>query len=169
MRFLFTTTEKIGSRLIRWGLDEDCSHFALELTLPTRKVIIESTMGVGVHRESVDQFLAENKVIHSLEYIGGEPVDQLWYDCANRHYGERYDTTAIAFWALAAAGKKFLGMKDPWYNPMDMDNRHYCVEVMDGSELLCSQYLGIDTTNVDWGCTSPHECYEILKKSSFLI
>lgn len=168
MKFLFTTTDHLYSKLIRWGLDEDCSHFAVQLDMPTRSVIMESVIEKGVCSGSVEDFYKSNTVIHSLEYVGDKYVDSLFYDCVYRHYKERYDTTAIAFWALAAATKKLFGSKQPWYNPWDMENRHYCVEVLDGSELLMSQYLGIDTSLVEWGMTSPHECFEILKKSGKL-
>lgn len=169
MKFLFTTTDKLYSRLIRWGLEEDCSHFAIQFDLPTRSVIMESIIEKGVHRCDVEGFLKENKVIHSLEYVGDKYVDNLFYDCVYRHYNDRYDTTAIMFWALATAAKRTFHVKQPWYNPWDMDNKHYCVEVLDGSELLMAQYLGLDVSNVDWGMTSPHEAYDILRKSAMLI
>lgn len=169
MKFHFTTTGYIYSRLIRWGLGEDCSHFAIEFDkIEGKPVVVESIVEKGVRECSSKKFLKENKVVHSLEYIGEHSIDSMFYDCVNMHAKESYDVSAILYWALAAIAKKSVGLEKPKENPWGSDRSKYCVEILDGCEILIKQYLGVNVSKIDWEMVSPMEAYKILRKSDKL-
>lgn len=110
-----------------------------------------------------------NRVVHTLEYVGDcKDIDRIFYDKMKCHDKDHYDTTAIAFWAVCAITKRLFNKDKPIENPWGKEDEHYCVEVLDGAELIIYQYLGIDVTAVDWEMTSPHQAYEILKLSNSL-
>lgn len=67
MEILFTTNDKLGSRLIRWATRGTCSHVAILLD---SGVVIHSTAGAGgVHLNWLETFLRQNRVVDHVRIV----------------------------------------------------------------------------------------------------
>lgn len=168
MIFLFTKNNLIGSKAIRWGLGNDCSHFAIMFESP--EAVYESRLESGCGRDTVAAFLKRNRVVHSLELTKTDSVFEknLRDSLEKNSMNCRYDSGAILFWAIAALGKRLFGLPLPQKNPWGKGGEHYCVEIIRGSEHILDDYLGTDFSSVDIEMTSPHMAYLKLRNSKKL-
>lgn len=166
MKFFFTKNGLPGSVAIRWGLGEDCSHMAIGFF----DCVFESRMEEGARGSSYADFLRRNTIVHQLST---KNEDREWemavYNSVLKNCdGKRYDKGAIAFWAVAALGKKLFGLPQPEKNPWGKRGEHYCVEIIRGSEGLLDKKLGTDFGKRDVEMISPYQAFQILRKSPAL-
>lgn len=83
MRVLFTTTDKIVSKIIRGVLQEPVSHCAIKID----RWVLHSDFLNGVHVEPWSRFVEKNKIVHSV-HVGNIPgFDSFLY----KNYGKSYD------------------------------------------------------------------------------
>jgi len=168
MKFLWTKNNLIGSKAIRWGLGEDCSHFAIMFESP--EAVFESRLESGCGRDTVSAFLKRNTVVHALEPVTKSVLFErdLFRSLEKNALNCRYDSNAIFFWAVAAFGKRLFGMPLPQKNPWGSRGEHYCVEIIRGSESLIDNQFGTEFGLVDVEMTSPHMAYKMLSASKKL-
>lgn len=171
MIFLWTTSDQIGSRLIKWGLEEDCSHFALAFFEHRGRSapLIESKAAHGVKLRWLGDFLEHNKVVHALKFPfeSGKQQADLFHHTSSEVIGIEYDKRGIAYWAIAGALKKFFGRPIPMTNKWGRNEQLYCVEIIEAMEEFMKT-LGIDLNTFDLEMTSPHMAYHLLKDNAGL-
>jgi len=142
MRFLFTKNGKIGSKLIRWGSGEDCSHFILGLDSPNK--VLESRLGLGFTEDDYAGALARNTVVHCLEArVTPEQSQRLYASVYSHCAGKKYDENGLLWWAAVCLGRKLFGLPVPARNQWEDKGRFYCVEILKGSERLLHEMLGV--------------------------
>lgn len=156
---------KIGSQLIRWGLGEDCSHYALQFYCDRGDdaLVIESRFPGGVRVRSRKRFLENNEVVHSMKIpFSKETEDKLFFTACQRLLGIKYDWPAIAYFAFAVLLHKasFRKMPLPKKNPWGHDNMTYCNEIL---WWLHDQFDGMDLSCRDGEMTTPHQTWELVK------
>jgi len=167
MKLYWTRADKIGSRLIRWGLGEDCSHVVVRLDLSDGPHYYESTIDKGVHETTFDEFTDSHDVVHEIslkEYHS--TFEQAMSTLLKRKVGKsHYDWKAISFWAIAAMAKRWWGQVPPRVNMWDEPGANFCVEILEGSQTLFGEHLGIEFPWPNLSMTSPHRLYEFLSTS----
>lgn len=173
MRFLFTKSNLLGSKTIRWGLGQDCSHVAFEVTPSgfADPVVIESRLDRGVFAHDLPGLLKVNEIVHSLRLVAPNPAfeDALFESLIKNAVGRKYDRKAFFFWIGAAIAKRALGRSMPTKNPWGTRRDHLCVEVIRGSERIIEDGLGISLSGIDFEMTSPLDLMHILARSPRLV
>jgi len=165
VKFLWTKNNLIGSKAIRWGLGEDCSHFAIMFEAP--EAVFESRLESGCGRDTLSAFLKRNTVVHCVVLKEKDPIfsGALLESLSKNALNCRYDKGAILFWAVAALGKRMFGMPLPQKNPWGKNGEHYCVEIVRGSEGILDQKLCTQFSKYDIEMVSPHMAYEEIANS----
>lgn len=168
MIFLWTKSSLVGSKLIRWGLDEPCSHFAICFfeNHGASALVIESRVETGVQPCWLGDFLGRNEIVHALhapiENVKAEA--KLFHQVGSRLQGRKYDKNSVAFWSAMALRRKFFGTKMPPRNEWGRSELVYCVEVLEAMPEYLTE-LGV-ALNLEM--TSPEMAYNILRENEYL-
>ncbi len=129
MIFYFTQNDKFGSKLIRWGIDSEASHFAWGTRLDPHSIVIESRLGRGVEPVWQECFMKRNRVV--AVFYRNEPdnlTNRVYKQVVNDLKCNGYDWKAILWWAIVTPFKK-LGAKIT-RNQWQDRNATYCSEVL---------------------------------------
>lgn len=161
MRFYFTKNNLIGSKAIRWGLDEDCSHFAFGSDNPY--TILESRLETGFGKSNYESFHNRNSVVHCLEVHATPDQGRALYDrIVSNCAGKAYDQNGVLWWTWVAFTRKVFGRPKPTVNQWQDKHKFYCVEILIGVEDLLKEMLGVD---VILSMMTPHDLFLKLKES----
>lgn len=168
--FLFTKSSKAGSKLIRWGLNESSSHFAIgfDLDKSNRGVVFHSHF-TGLSIAWAADFLESNVVVKRL--LPALPLtlesEERLYNAVVRDYGKPYDVRAFLYFAWRAILWKLFSRKFPKTNPMGT------------SGLICTEVAESIRTEIDDifqvllpfsnGMLTPNELYQKMKQSALLV
>ena len=162
MIFLWSTSNRVGSRLIRWGRETDCSHFAIAWDgigkdIPqSHWLITESRLSTGVKADWLSVFKKHNKIVHSLRVRVDQKTERDYYCKYIREMGGRqYDTSAIAFFGMLSLAEK-IGFKEVAKNPWNSGQRVFCTETAKLFDPLFKEN-GIDLGQ--YSLLDPHELY----------
>ena len=115
MILLWTTSDKIGSRLIRYGLDEPMSHFAIAFFATKKKGLLLHQDFRGFRVQWLPEFLKENRIVYSMRPNDLDRTSKriLLHATMNEFSGTNYDGGSFFYFAWRAALKKFLGIPFP--------------------------------------------------------
>lgn len=117
---------KFGSRLIRWGIDEEASHLAIECG----GWVYHSSVH-GVERVDPEEFWAAYEFVRGVRITGNDTDGDGISDLLDEVCGvRRYDYGALAYFAYRAALKKFFGRPMPTRSEWDDQDRDLCVELL---------------------------------------
>lgn len=123
MIFLFTKSKKIGSKLIRWGLDEPVSHFApVHAMCPKRmKGIVFHSNFSGFGLDWLQGYLREVDVVLALQpkQLDRKESRKISNQIINNLWGKEYDKPAFAYFTYRAARRKLFGTPLPTRNEWD--------------------------------------------------
>jgi len=168
MIFFWTKSSKIGSRLIRWGLGEDCSHFAIGFFEDSNDPrVLESRLENGVRDVSFSEFISDGKkIIHAIQWpeIGVEE-NRVYTYIKNEIEGRPYDAPAVIFWALAGIKRKLFGGGFPIKNDWGRDELFYCVEIVSAMPRDLLEDFGLEFLKDDIEMMSPHQVFDELRFS----
>ncbi len=152
MIILWTTNNMWGSRLIRWGFGDDCSHVAVQFGA----TVYESRLQDGVKSRGLSDFLSVNQVVHR-KVITWSATDESIAECiVKTKQGSRYDTKALLWWAVCALGRRITG-RVPAHNQWGDKDQFFCVEVLSGLEGM----LGLPGS-IDLQMERPHTLWQKL-------
>lgn len=171
MLFLWSRSNKVGSRLIRWGTGEDVSHFAVCFfeNRGESAPLIESRGRSGVQLLWLGDFMEQNEIVYALrfEYKDRAEEARMFHDTSKRLREMQYDYHGIFYWMWVLVKKKLFGHATPVRNEWGSDERVYCVEVMqEMAEFLLE--IGIDISKVDLEMTTPGAAFRLLETSAHL-
>lgn len=166
MIFFWVKSNRIGSRLIRWGLNEPCSHFAIcfceDSLMGFQPMVVESKLQDGVQRTSLTEFLDHYEVVHAVQMPTQSLEElQLMKKVLDNLQGKEYDQWAIAYWFFAGLARKVFKCKLPLRNQWGKNELVYCVEVLQAMPEYLAD-IGIDLNEFDLEMTSPEMAYEIV-------
>lgn len=174
MIFLFTKSNTIGSKLIRWGLDDEVSHFAL---IDTRRpsinsMVLHSTLKKGVHITGIRQFLQHNEVVYAWGTKGGTNKEHMQY-FSRLHtalYRKDYDIKGVSFLAASViVCIKVLGTELPSENKWADKKDFYCSEVLHETAFFLGQYSDIKLDTFSKQMLTPGRALQLFKKDTRLI
>jgi len=130
--FLFTTSSLPFSKLTRWGLDTDCSHFALGFDLDRPSGIVFHSDFMGVHIDFFSHFLVKNRIVHGLEFTDKLTLDQeelIYTSIIQPNYKHGYDYGAYLFWCLNIIGNKAFNLEISKKNLWESKEKYLCTEI----------------------------------------
>ena len=168
MMFLFTTSNKIGARAIRWALNEPVSHFATVFDESENGygIVFHSTMS-GVEFAWWKDFYKHNKIVYALRPKSlSLPVEEKVYQSiVGSHYGKRYDNLAFLAFGYFALRRKLSGSPIPGRSSFGSADRYLCTELSHSIKKLCPEF--IPNTLAD-ELISPYSLYLNMKQSGQL-
>jgi hypothetical protein len=148
MKLIWTKSHLPLSKLIRWGLDEPVSHFAVVIE---DSIVFHSNLW-GVHIEWYSTFKEHCEVVYEIEVDGTfEDVKPI----IDKLAGKPYDIKALLFFAYRGALLKFFKIPLP--------NRNYWA---DPDALLCTGLAqAFVPSDKDYEIVSPYQLYLMIKQS----
>lgn len=128
MRLLWTKNNLCGSKLIMWGTEGDCSHFAVEFD---DTVILQSNMAQGVNLTSKNEFLKHNEIVHAINFkVSDAHEEMVWKPLVRRLAGNvEYDKSAMAYWAWCVIKHRIFGAPIPLINQWGDPKKFMCIEL----------------------------------------
>lgn len=162
MKLLWVAADKPGSRLIRWGLNSDCSHFAVafdEVSGHDSGIVFHS-YGKGTQVVFLQKFLAFYTVLHALEPASPLTLveEEAAYQSIIKYEADRdYDYPALAWFAWRGVLKKLLGWKIDGVNRWQRSEARLCTGI--APSVLGS--LGITLQVPDIEMVPPHDLYHM--------
>lgn len=166
IELLFTTSDYKFSRLARWALDSDCSHFAINLD---NGLVFHSNF-YGCHIEPYSVFMQKNKVIHRLSFnpiLRQSQEEKIYQRLINIEYGKGYDFGAMLFLGLNLIMKKIFNLPLSKKNLWQDKDLSICTEVYSsllGLELGTITFPKIDKLTM----MKPHCLYLELSSLPFI-
>lgn len=162
MILYWTTTEEFGSRIIRWGRKEDCSHFAVNFfeAAGPMSLVVDSRLSSGVDCTWRETFLEKNKVLHALHWgLTHAEEMEIYVEVVHALGGAKYDKEAVFGLGASVLIERTLGVRDKFYQ-WDNPHRFFCVEVFKALRpLLAAKGLEFEGRLDNM---TPHEFYEKL-------
>lgn len=167
MKLLFVKSPMIGSRIIRWGLDEPVSHVIVSFDVDKMPVMFHS-YGSGLTRLYADEFekhryeivdLVELPLIFSQELAARKEFE------ASTGY-QKYDYLALAYFSWRVFLKKFFKKPLPDVNRWGFSDYDLCTEAV---YLVAEIYAKITAKMIlpparDLGIVSPWELCGLLRE-----
>ena len=103
------------SKLIRWGLSEESSHFAICFFIGEGAIVLEQVMTCGFRVTWLDKFLKHNKVVYALQPNGLTEKEsrRLFEALMSRFSGSGYDYGSFAYFCWRVFLLKFVGAPLP--------------------------------------------------------
>lgn len=164
MKLLWVAADKAGSRLIRWGLDSDCSHFAVcfdegEHGDPSSGIAFHS-YAHGTQVLMLRDFLKAYTVVHALEpnrALTLADEEAVYQAILQAESGRRYDYPALLWFAwrglLAKIGWRRVDGVNRWQDPQ--------ARLCTGIAPSVFNALGVRFPGVDAELLPPHELYRL--------
>lgn len=123
MKLLFVKSEMPLSKLIRWGLKEPVSHFAIEFD---NKIVFHSNL-LGTSIDWSNNFRSSHDVVCSIECnVSLELEEQVYQSILDKNCGKGYDFKAFAYFMWRAALFRFFGIAFPAKNAWAEDGKFLC-------------------------------------------
>ena len=170
MIFLFSKSNKLGSRLIKWGLDEPVSHFAMVFDeRPGGYGILFHSHFQGVGIQWFNDWQKDNEIVYAYAVKPAPTVlqeEQVYQVFVRNFYGKPYDFQSMAYWAWRLFLYKYYGKQVPVENAWGSPTKYLCYEIAEGFNYV--QFLGLPAFNP--GCMiSPYKLKLMFDESPNLI
>jgi len=167
MIFLFTTSNKIGARLIRWGDDWDASHFAL---VPSDRnspysVVLESTLADGFAPTWLKSLRKKAEIKHVLLWdLSPEENARLYHKIIDHMADRDYDKKGVLWLSVTTLLRKAFRMKLPARNQWGDRNDVFCSEILQAISADLEK-IGVPMWRFDPQMLTPKRAYDILLES----
>lgn len=163
MRLLWVATAQPVSRLIRWALNSECSHFAVSFDEDAsgRGIAFHSYSG-GTELVWLRDFLRKYKVVHALtpkKPLALADEERVYKAILDTEAGLGYDWPAMAWWAWRATLKKTAGVPIGPNNHWQSRGKRLCT----GVAPAVLKALAVDLPAVDYEMIPPHELFRRLR------
>lgn len=165
MRLIWTKNKMPLSWLIRWGLDEPVSHFAI--VFDDRLVFHSNLKGVNV--DWFDNFKKHHTIVFERHFnVGLSTEEKVYLDVIGKKIGKPYDFLGFIYFAYIGLKKKLFGTKTPNDNIFNQPEAYLCTELAD----VIYGFMGVDKTQKELAMISPYQLYldtqNIQKKSKII-
>lgn len=158
MKLLWVKSGLPLSKLIMWGLDEPCSHFAVVFD---DKIVFHSNLS-GLHIVWFESFLKSYEVVFEIDVpLPLEEEEKMYQSIITKYDGASYDYGAFAYLTWRGFLKKFFGKPIPSHNPWASSKRYICDEVI---QLLPEEIVGKEIKNADLSIRSPYQVWLMIKR-----
>lgn len=134
IQFLFTNSNKIGSKIIsgvtrepEQKMNEVPSHFSILLW---EWIVIESTLLWGVKPKLYSEFMEHNRILAVFSTVGNaKDSAQIAKDFASKNHNARYDIAAALYLGFYELLNLYFGVRIPDKNRFDKSNEFFCNEL----------------------------------------
>lgn len=157
MKFLFVKADKIGSKIIQWGLKSKSSHFAICFDEDLKKgegIVFHSYGTKGTHLLWLSDFLETYQVVYAVEQPDTSD-EGVYRSIIAQDRGQGYDFKALLWWAWRGALFRFFGLPIPTKNAWQQNGYALCTKLAEGPLKLA----GMDTSGIDFEMISPDDLY----------
>jgi len=170
VKLLFVKSNKIGSRLIRWTLKEDCSHFAV--------CFDDEANGSGIAFESIPSgaklswfgaFRRTHTLVHALSFKTPMPLrdeEDIYLGMLSQYSNQGYDFRALAFWIFAAIAWRVFGISLPNKNPWAVAGFNLCTGLAGGVKWI-DQWA--KASKIDLEMIGPQDLYSRLLRTGYFV
>lgn len=136
MKLLFVRSQLLGSRLIRWGLEEECSYFAICFDDQAKgSGIVFESKASGAELSWFGHFKKTHYLIHALSF--NEPMDleaeeSIYQSILAQYSGQGYDWRALGYWVLQVIGHRLLKLPISRQNAWQQAGYNLCTGLAAG-------------------------------------
>lgn len=156
MKLVWTKSNRILSKLIRWGLGVDCSHFLIVFESPAGGLCFESNL-LGTHPKFWKTDKKTLTIVHQIDLpLSVEVEDHVWDVVVDKYDGKGYDYYAFAYFAWRVLLKKCFNIAMPPKNKWAQNGSFLCDEVY--VALIDAGVL--PDLGIDIAISSPHDVFE---------
>ena len=163
MFYLYSTNDKPGAKLIRWGGRDKCSHFAKYY--PDRGAVVESRIDTGVRVITFMEWKRQNRIIF-CQHIDLNVSDDKLYEMDRAIIGKRYDKKAILWLSFKTICRKLFAWSPFVENKWGDKDHYFCLEVVNTHRKILDDngfIIDYDIENM-----YPEEFYEISRECDFI-
>jgi hypothetical protein len=136
MKLLFVKANKVGSRIIRWGLKSNCSHFAVCFDEDEEGGgIVFHSYGSGPQLGWFEDFLDNYEVVYALSFKTEMPLaeEESIYKGLIRQYRKQwYDYAALCWWVWRGILFRFFKVPFPAKNAWSKNGYALCTALAGG-------------------------------------
>ena len=171
IHFAFTTSTLPFSKLTKWGLNTDCSHFAIIFDEGQPSSIVFHSDFMGCSIDFLSNFLKRNTLVHKLGFkdrLTLEEEENVYQALISRSYKKSYDYGAYLFWCMNILANKLFNSKISKKNLWESKDSFLCTEVYSAlSGLEFSKNVKFPTIE-NTSMIKPHDLYEELRDCPFI-
>lgn len=171
MKFLFVKSSAIGSRIIRWGLKSQSSHFAIcfDEDLGVQSAIAFHSYGTrGTQLLWFEDFLEKYEVVHAVELKHKpslESEESIYRTTIAQDRGQGYDFKALLWWVWRGALHRFFSIPIPSKNGWQQNGYALCTKL---AQRPVAQ-SGFSPEGVDFEAIKLDELYALMLASEKFI
>lgn len=158
MKLLFVAGTAPLSKLIMWGLDEPCSHFAI---LFDDKIVFHADL-TGVHIAWYEHFAKTHSIVHELDFSDAslDLQEEAYQAIISQYYGKMYDFGSFVYFFWRAALKKVFKVAMPLRSPWGSKKTFLCTEI---AGVMPDEVVPAEIkSSRDLGMTSPYQLWLLL-------
>lgn len=123
MKLVFTKSNLPLSKIIRWGLEEPVSHFAVVFD---DKIVFHSNLA-GVQIDWFNNFKTKCEIVYSLDYnLGLEKEEQIYQSILDKNVGKSYDFPGFLYFIWRGFLNKVFSKPFPEKNKWAKDGEFIC-------------------------------------------
>lgn len=162
MKILFVQSNLIGSKIIRWGLEEPVSHVAIEFSDGN---LIYHSYGSGIRVIQPDEFYKHNVVVASITLNTASDKDIHAHFLKSLPPRQRYDYFGLLYFAWRGFLRKSFKIPLPRFNAWQERENFLCTEL---DYILCNtlaEKIGIMLLpeNHDIAMVSPWQLFKLMQ------
>jgi len=160
MKLIFTKSTAPLSILIRWGLKEPVSHFAIVLE---DKYVFHSNL-LGTNLKWFATFKKHCEIVYSVE-VPLQPNQEgvIWDSIVNQYDDHNYDFKAFLYFCWRGLLFRFFGKEFPKVNAWGEERSFLCTGLAKAlTPELFPQLLNVQ----DFEMMSPYKLYKLLEQAS---
>lgn len=164
MKLIWTRNSSPLSQLIRWGLQEPVSHFAIVFD---NKIVFHANL-YGAHIEWYNTFRKNNEVVLEKDYpLSLEQEELVYQSIIDRLDGSRYDIRALIFFVTAIAANRYLGLAMPARNHFQSSDALLCTALVQSLPSWVVPNLKT-LEGKDLEIISPYQIYQVANGSDYI-
>jgi len=166
MRLLFVKSPRLGSRILRWGLEESVSHVVVEFDGKYHQFF--HSYGSGLQPMTPIEYLEHGYIAMFTIDLPATTEQEMraqdeYYWKAKNH---RYDYPGFLYFAYRVVLKKFFGTEYPSQNPWAKMEMNLCTEALYLASGIYAEITGYQfiPSDIDLAMTTPESAYFAISK-----
>lgn len=160
MRLIWTKNKMPLSWLIRWGLDEPVSHFAIVFD---DRLVFHSNL-FGVHLEWFNTFKKHQEIVFQINVsLPLEKEERVYLDILGQHDSKPYDYLAFIYFMWCGFLRKFFNKEMPKRSQLNNTGAYLCTELA----FVILNLLKLEEKDLDLSITSPFQLYLLCKRVNY--
>lgn len=153
MKLVWTKSDLILSKVIRWLTGEDCSHFAF--VFDKDGIMFESNL-LGTHPVFYESSLKTHTIVHEIDIKCSQAdEDMVWDRVIKKYDGKGYDFGGALYLGWRKWLKRVFNRPIPSVNKWAKSDLFFCDEIYEALRGI----PGLPELEAGKGLDSPHDVY----------